>query len=58
MADTPGYPDTNPAMFIDPQKRLWLFWPIILDNRWETRAVEISHRLADYQKAGAAAVGA
>src|SRR5437867_4069435 len=22
MADTPGYPDTNPAMFIDPQKRL------------------------------------
>ena len=22
MADTPGYPDTNPAMFIDPQKQL------------------------------------
>ena len=24
MADTPGYPDTNCAMFIDPQRRLWL----------------------------------
>jgi len=22
MADTPGYPDTNPAMFIDPRKLL------------------------------------
>ena len=36
MADTPGYPDTNPAMFIDPQKRLWLLWPVVLANRWET----------------------
>src|SRR3989441_3193751 len=27
MVDTPGYPDTNPAMLIDPQERLWLFWP-------------------------------
>src|SRR5579862_5264435 len=24
MADTPGYPDTNCTMFIDPQGRLWL----------------------------------
>src|SRR6516164_3501312 len=23
MADTPGFPDTNPCMFVDPQKRLW-----------------------------------
>src|ERR1043166_8770197 len=30
MADPPGYPDTNPAMFIDPQRRLWLLWPTIL----------------------------
>lgn len=36
MADTPGYPDTNCAMFIDPQGRLWLLWPTILANRWET----------------------
>lgn len=36
MADTPGYPDTNCAMFIDPRGRLWLLWPTILANRWET----------------------
>src|SRR2546426_677917 len=36
MADTPGYPDTNPAMFIDPQNRLWLLWPTILAHRWES----------------------
>jgi len=36
MADTPGYPDTNCAMFIDPQERLWLLWPTILANKWET----------------------
>ena len=36
MADTPGYPDTNCAMFIDPQGRLWLLWPTILANEWHT----------------------
>ncbi len=36
MADTPGYPDTNCAMFIDPQQRLWLLWPTILANEWHT----------------------
>lgn len=36
MADTPGYPDTNPAMFIDPSKRLWLLWPTILAHTWES----------------------
>jgi hypothetical protein len=36
MADTPGYPDTNCCMFIDPRGRLWLLWPTILANRWET----------------------
>ena len=49
MADTPGYPDTNPTMFIDPQKRLWLLWPIILANRWETALMK--YRISsDYQK--------
>ena len=51
MADTPGYPDTNPTMFIDPQQRLWLLWPTILANRWETALMK--YRIsADYQKAG------
>ena len=49
MADTPGYPDTNPAMFIDPQKRLWLLWCTILDNRWESALLK--YRIAtDYQR--------
>jgi predicted neuraminidase len=36
MADTPGFPDCNTAMSIDPQGRLWLFWPTILANTWES----------------------
>jgi predicted neuraminidase len=36
MADTPGFPDTNCCMIIDPMKRLWLFWPTILANTWES----------------------
>ena len=35
MADTPGYPDCNPALFAAPDETLWLFWPTILDHRWE-----------------------
>jgi predicted neuraminidase len=36
MADTPGFPDCNTTMMIDSQKRLWLFWPMILANTWES----------------------
>jgi predicted neuraminidase len=36
MADTPGYPDTNCCMFVDPQERLWLMWPTVLANEWHT----------------------
>jgi predicted neuraminidase len=35
MADTPGYPDCNPALFAAPNRTVWLFWPTILDHRWE-----------------------
>lgn len=35
MADTPGYPDCNPAVFVSPAAELWLFYPTILDHRWE-----------------------
>jgi predicted neuraminidase len=51
MADTPGYPDTNCTMFIDPQGRLWLLWPTILSNQWESALMK--YRIStDYQKAG------
>ncbi|HUG69817.1 MAG TPA: sialidase family protein [Pirellulaceae bacterium] len=36
MADTPGFPDCNTCMMIGPDERLWLFWPTILANSWES----------------------
>src|SRR5262245_43601015 len=36
MADTPGFPDCNTCMMIDRHNRLWLFWPTILANTWES----------------------
>lgn len=36
MADTPGFPDCNTCMLVDRNQRLWLFWPVILANTWES----------------------
>jgi predicted neuraminidase len=36
MTDTPGFPDCNTAMMTDSQGRLFLFWPVILANSWES----------------------
>src|SRR5512138_3329876 len=36
LADTPDFPDTNPTMMVDSKQRLWLFWPTIIANLWET----------------------
>jgi predicted neuraminidase len=36
LADTPGFPDCNPCMVVDPRERLWLFWPMIIANEWHT----------------------
>ena len=38
MADRPGFPDCNTCMMIDRRGRLWLFWPTILANTWESCA--------------------
>ncbi|MDX2036533.1 MAG: sialidase family protein [Isosphaeraceae bacterium] len=35
LADTPGYPDCNPAIFAAPDGSVWMIWPTILDHRWE-----------------------
>ncbi len=35
IADTPGYPDCNPAIFDAPDGSIWLFWPTILNHQWE-----------------------
>lgn len=36
LADTPGFPDCNTALFIDAKQRLWLFYPTIIANSWES----------------------
>ena len=36
LADTPNFPDCNTCMMIDGKQRLWLFWPIIIANSWES----------------------
>ncbi|QDV33601.1 sialidase family protein [Tautonia plasticadhaerens] len=45
MDDTPGYPDCNPALFVPPDGSLWLFYPTILDHRWE--GALLKYRVAD-----------
>jgi predicted neuraminidase len=49
IADTPGFPDCNSAVFLDSQKRLWLMWPVILANEWHTALMKyrISSDYAD-----------
>ncbi len=52
MADTPGFPDCNPALFIDQKNRLWIFWIAVLAHRWEKSL--LMYRIAEhYQKDGA-----
>lgn len=36
MADREGFPDCNTTLMIDRTGKLWLFWPIILANSWES----------------------
>lgn len=35
MADTPGFPDCNPILFLDGNQRLHLVWITVLANSWE-----------------------
>ncbi len=51
LVDTPGFPDCNTALFIDARQRLWLFWPVILANTWESCLT--NYRVAaSYEKDG------
>jgi len=36
LVDTPGFPDCNTCLMVDARDRLWLFWPVILANSWES----------------------
>ena len=49
MADTPGFPDTNCCMIIDGDQRLWLLWPTIQANLWESALMKIKTSV-DYMR--------
>ena len=52
VADTPGFPDCNPVLFLDSKQRLWLFWTVIIANEWHTGLLK--YRLStDYKGLGA-----
>lgn len=57
MADTQGFPDCNPVMFIDPLSRLWLVRITILNHQWESSLLKALIS-TDYQKPGAPKWGA
>jgi len=52
MADTPGYPDANPVMVVDPYGRLWLMWVTVLANEWHTALLKY-RTSSDWAGAGA-----
>jgi predicted neuraminidase len=52
MADTPGFPDCNTCMMVDGENRLWLFWPVVIANTWES-ALTNYQVSSDYEGDGA-----
>jgi predicted neuraminidase len=49
MADAPGFPETNPVLWIDSKQRLFFLWPLIVAHRWETALMK--YRISsDYQQ--------
>ncbi|HEY2018581.1 MAG TPA: sialidase family protein [Bryobacteraceae bacterium] len=49
MADTPGFPETNPVLFLDSRQRLFFLWPLIIAHQWETALMK--YRIStDYQQ--------
>ena len=50
LADTPGFPETNPVLYVDRRERLFFFWPLIIAHRWETALMK--YRVStNYQQA-------
>lgn len=51
MADRTGFPDCNTCMMIDAKDRLWLFWPTIIGESWESCLM--NYRVStDYDRPG------
>ncbi len=52
LADTPGYPDCNPALFDAPDGTIWLFWPTIVDHHWESAILKFAMAKDDGKHSG------
>lgn len=52
MGDNPGFPDGNTVLFVDAKGKLWMFWPLILANSWESCLTQY-RTSTDYEKDGA-----
>ena len=52
MADTPGFPDCNPILFIDGKNRLQLIWIVVVGNEWEASILK-TRISTNYQNDGA-----
>ncbi len=51
LADTPGFPDCNPCLLVDPRGQLWLFHVTITANLWESAVLK--YRISsDYHRQG------
>lgn len=51
FADTPGFPDCNPCLLVDPRGQLWLFHVTITANLWESAVLK--YRVSsDYHRPG------
>jgi predicted neuraminidase len=49
LADTPGFPETNPVLYLDSRQRLFFLWPLIVAHKWETALMK--YRIStDYQQ--------
>ena len=51
LADFPGFPDCNACLSLDAEGKLWMFWPLIVANRWET-AILMARYSTDYLDPG------
>jgi predicted neuraminidase len=51
VVDRKGFGDCNTCMMIDSQKRLWLFWPTIIGESWESSLMNYAVS-TDFEKEG------
>ncbi|MGQ9620866.1 MAG: sialidase family protein [Bacteroidales bacterium] len=52
MADTEGFPDINPVLFIDNKSRLWLVWYTVMAYQWESSLIKYRISTRYMQKSG------